>query len=113
MSTLRNIDKYFAFLLLLVFTAIQVAQCVHIHNEEESYITSVDTADTSDVELHKANSSCKVCNYYHQQSKHLHSSIAIPLSYINTEVAILSVGFTERLFESSVHTWTNRGPPLA
>lgn len=113
MTYFRSLNKGIAFFLLLIFSAVQVVQCLHSH-ADDTYSSSIvkDTHNTSDKAIHQADTKCKVCDYIqNQQSRHFCQDAPSQLAVLNVKPIIISVDFSESLFERAVHIWTNKGPP--
>ncbi len=124
MTDFRSLNNYIALLLLLIFSAAQLAQCIHSHHEETCSVSLgknskvikpvKDIYNTSNTEINKAEIKCKVCDYIqNHQSRYLSNHQGLASLIFQTKLPVLPASFTESLFDRCVHTWTNKGPPIA
>ncbi len=111
----RSFHKYTAFFLLLIFSAVQVIQCLHHHAEENHAAFSVkDDHHSSGAQFHIADVKCELCDYLRDHQPRCFFPKQPPFDVVfNIPPRTPSASFTESLFERAVHTWTNKGPPVS
>lgn len=57
-------------------------------------------------------SDCSICTFLaHKQIDHPSNFAELTIDYQPGKPLVLAIGYTQQIFQSAVHTWTNKGPP--
>lgn len=116
MHKLRNILSVFvAYLLLFVFSTIQVTEVIHNHVEDHHVLSHADLKkQSSEITLADSVQKCKFCkDLSSQQIAFSPLEIAtFDFAITGPSVAVIAAS-GHKLFDTAVNTWTNKGPPIS
>jgi hypothetical protein len=107
----RKLFATTSWLLLLIFSAVQVLPALH-HHTETLHISQHTAFKHSEYKIDKHTSDCLICNFV------AHKQIDLPINFAEFTIAynpgkplVLDIDYSQHYFQSAVHTWTNKGPP--
>lgn len=109
----KKVPILFGWLLLLLFSALQILPALHLHQQQSKSHTVV-THHTHDKhvvdygEIH-----CSICNFVvHKNVDYQDKPTSIVVGYLMSSPISYIDGHCHSIFERTVHTWTNKGPPV-
>ena len=98
--------------LLLLFSVMQILPALHHHNEVAHSIQQSSYHHGQEFKVDKHNSDCLICSFIaYKQIDYPSNFSELTLDYHAGKPVILNSNFSQQLFKSAVHTWTNKGPP--
>lgn len=100
-------------LLLLVFSALQLLPALHFHKlSGKSQKIALENTSKKQV-VAEDDADCPICDFtVHKQVEFQHSPAPVAIKCFAIKTDKYVVGYCQQLFERSVHTWTNKGPPV-
>ena len=116
MHNLRNqFSVFVTYLLLFSFSMIQVTEVVHNHVEDHHVsVTEGINKQAAEITIADAVLKCKFCkDLSNQQIGMQPLDIATFDFAIHSPLTSKKAVYTQKLFETAVNTWTNKGPPIA
>ena len=98
-------------LLLLMFSVIQIVPALHHHTDTvNSSQVSAEISGKHTLGSHSAD--CLICNFLaHKQVDYPSQFSALSISIFVTKPVTCNTDYSRQLFETAVHSWTNKGPP--
>jgi hypothetical protein len=109
----RNLLNIVSLLLLLIFSVIQVLPALHHHSEADTaYQKSFSKQNSSKHSLNKHSADCLICDFVANKQLDYPSDLsAVTVHLFAGKPVTLNADYCQQLFETAVHTWTNKGPP--
>ncbi|WP_256011663.1 hypothetical protein [Desertivirga xinjiangensis] len=98
--------------MLLLFIGMQLLQAIHAF--EDHSFSSFDTGSGhSKHQVFKQQEKCFVCDY----NQHRSQEFMWDFEPVNFNCSILGyrmlrVGYSQSIYQTAVHAWTNKGPPV-
>ncbi|RYY06005.1 MAG: hypothetical protein EOP43_07530 [Sphingobacteriaceae bacterium] len=113
MSFSKKTHSFASLFLLLVFTTVQLLQAVHVHLDIKHNKTAISQpGKICKKSFSKQVSKCLICDYFHhQQDSKVPGLIHFSFTCYAVKPLLFNTGYAQNIIESSVHTWTNKGPP--
>ena len=116
MHKLRNTFSVFvAYLLLFAFSIIQVTEVIHNH-VEDYHVSAAQSLKKRSAEINLAHAlqKCKFCKDLSSQQIAFQPTLIAAFDFrIHIPVLKLNAVYTQKLFDTAVNTWTNKGPPIS
>ena len=110
----KSLIQIGSLLLLLVFSVIQVLPAFHLHTETVniSHSAASDGLSASHVIDNDA-PDCLICDFIANKQLDYPSTFeVVGVSILGSKPVTLNADYSQQLFETAVHTWSNKGPPI-
>jgi hypothetical protein len=111
----RSLTQIGPLLLLLIFSVVQLLPVLH-HHTENLRVTFHRAAENTSGKyaIDTPAPDCLICDYVaHKQADYPSTFNPITLTVFAAKSITLNTDRYQQLFETAVHTWTNKGPPTA
>lgn len=112
-SVVRQFSCFIACMLLLIFSTVQLTELLHSHAEENHCAQSLTVKkNNSDAAITKYIAKCKFCkDLAHKQLHHFYTTVPTSVVMLTSFATKPQHGAAQKLFETAIHCWTNKGPP--
>ncbi len=111
----KNLSVFVAYLLLFAFSAIQVTEVLHNHVDDH-HVPSTVSLKQQDAELSLADAlqKCKICKDLSNRQIAFEPLEVFSYNFsLNIPAEGSKAVYKQKLFETAVSTWTNKGPPMS
>ncbi len=109
----RSLTQIGPLLLLLIFSVVQLLPVLHHHTEtlKVAFHPAAENTSSKHV-IDTPAADCLICDFIaHKQADYPSTFTALTFTAFEVKPITLSTTHFQQLFETAVHTWTNKGPP--
>ena len=112
-STIRQFSFFITCMLLLIFSTVQLTELLHSHAEENHCAQSLTIKKyNGSAAVAKYIAKCKFCkDLAHKQLHHFYTAVPSSVVILKSFPIKRQHGAAQKLFETAIHCWTNKGPP--
>jgi hypothetical protein len=109
----RSLTQIGPLLLLLIFSIVQLLPVLHHHPEiRKTSLTTVSGNTSGKHTIDTPAPDCLICDFIaHKQADYPSTFTALTFTVFAVKPITLNTDHSQQLFETAVHTWTNKGPP--